>query len=159
MTYGSARRQLDVPYVTGVPEEDIQAAIAYCSKDDTRVEGGVRIYLGQRKYVTLESVWPSVLRSDTVKEAMNLIKSSKPELFFLKRKQLAESFECEFGHKTESIHKTFTQDPKNVWDEFTHIFIGPTGIGKTNFALHHFTKAVHVTNMQNFGRVSDDANN
>jgi len=38
-------------------------------------------------------------------------------------------------------------------DDRTDIFIGPSGIGKTNFALSHFSNACHITCRQDFDKL------
>lgn len=156
MTYGSARRQLDVPYVTGVQDADVQREIDYCSKEDSAVPNGVKIYLGNKRSVLFESLWPNVINCVTARDALSIVKDQKPELYFLKRKSLCESFDAEFGKCTQALFSNFNVSHENVWDNLTHVFIGPTGIGKSNFALAHFKKPVHVTNYQNFSRISEN---
>ena len=87
---------------------------------------------------------------------MAIIKENKPELYILKRKLLQEGLDQEFGHSTTAKHTKFNINFQDVWDLKTHLFIGPTGIGKTNYALSHFKAPVHITNLQNFSRISEN---
>ena len=72
------------------------------------------------------------------KNALAIIKKHDPKNFILKRQSLVECFNTLYGDPTLKIFTTFTESVVNVYDHRTHVFEGPTGIGKTSFAMSHF---------------------
>lgn len=73
-------------------------------------------------------------------------------------KTIDESLNSIFGMPTEHLYFKYSRPFINVHDLKTHVFVGKTGIGKTNFALAHFKKPVLVTAIQNIGRIHEDPN-
>lgn len=172
VAYNKAKDLLGVSYVKAVKQDDKRAVMAYCCKLQTRMANTEPISYGMPSIDifndiaktaklkttrnTRENAWNSALHAKSKSHAIEIIKNNFPETYLCKKKVIHENLESEFGHKAEQYFNTFSIPFFNVWNQKAHIFIGPTNIGKTSFALAHFVKPVHIKGIQSFGRISSD---
>lgn len=152
---------LGISYCQAVKPEDKTRAIYYASKPDSRIPGTEVITFGEpgiKLQMSMDKIdaWALALQSKNRNEALKIIKKFRPETYVCKRRAIYESFESEFGHATKALFTKFNIPFIDVWDGKTHAFVGPTKLGKTNFALAHFKHPVHITSIQNFGRISEN---
>lgn len=172
VAYNRAKDLLDVGFVKNVPRIEKKFAMLYCAKLHTRMVNtepksygipSIDIFdknydMKNTKKNIAKNAWHDVLKSNDKKTAISLIKENFPEQYLCKKKVLMENLDSEFGHVNKSYFSKFNRPCFNVWDGKSHIFVGASNLGKTEFALHHFEKCVHIKGMQSFGRISNDAN-
>lgn len=156
-----ARDKLLVQYVIGVLAVNKDRELNYVRKSVTKVENGI---VWESNVENIENngnyVWTDIMRTcKSAKEAMEKVRELKPSEYLLKGKTLMESFNRLYGNCTQAnFQDNFKIKHFNIWNEKTHLFIGPTGIGKTNFALSHGKWPVHIQTWQHFGKISENSN-
>lgn len=164
VSFEKAKNNLGVKFVQSIKKCEKRAAILYASKIETRMTGtepkeigNPSIKIKSCKKLNTKDCWSMALQSKTKDIALKLIKENRPETYICKKRVISENLDQEFGIITKPNFSTFIIPFKNVWDGLAHVFVGPTNIGKTNYALSHFKNPVHIKGIQNFGRISSNA--
>lgn len=91
-------------------------------------------------------------------DAMKYIEENNIKVYISQRKQLGSYFEGKFAKPDASLYpiEAFNAEPSTFEDKKHKIFIGPTNIGKTQFALAHFKHPLLVRNKQDWTRYNPD---
>jgi len=153
-TYNSINKNLGIKYSIPVLGPDIDREIAYCMKLDTRVPNGFLLSIGHRKILDQQNFWSKFLHSNSVAEGLAYVRDEKPDIYIKMFPKLQASLLNELGATTTARFKDNWCVPFISFDDDrTDVFIGPSGIGKTNFALSHFNSACHITCRQDFDKL------
>jgi len=128
-----------------------EEAIAYCSKEDTRIPYTFTyIYgvpkRGKGKTKTKEDVQTLVWE---LRLTLRDIKRNHANLYARHSnaiKELVRERDGEVDLSTKFDISTFNSQPLTDWT-MSHVIWGPTGCGKTSFARAHFTNALFVTDI------------
>lgn len=163
-TVSSLQRILDLQSIEVV--RDCRRYLHYVTKVETRVEGTELIEKGvcpfyNKKYGTSldqrHKAFSDLLDVENRQDAIDLVRSQVPDVFVLQNKNVMSFIDNQFA--TAFVHKytidMFNTRPVDFSTCKTHIFIGPTGMGKTAFALAHFIKPLLISDKSNFGQIND----
>lgn len=103
------------------------------------------------------------LKFDNVCSAMNYIKHKDRLWYISSQKQIRHFIEGEIVDRTNRAVYEATQFNEPLLDlhDDTHknkaiVLIGPTGLGKTQWALAHFKNPVHVRDKNDYSRITDN---
>ena len=140
---------------------DTAAAIKYSTDPAKRAskEGDLYMYgdvpnferTGNRQ---LNQLFQQALEQGSFKAAMKFIEKEDLTTFIYQYKKIFNFFENKFanGDKTAYAEEDFLRPFYTFPPDKTLVFVGPTGFGKTQFALSHFLHPLRVTNKQDWNR-------
>ena len=118
----------------------------YVQKVDSRVPGGQRYGFGTSKRRGVgDDFWRDFLSCTSVAEGLRMVEEEKPLDFIKMASKLEQTLVRRFGNVTKAKFNTDWKFPFVSFEGLTVVFIGPTGIGKTNFAFSHFERPLRVT--------------
>lgn len=162
-TISVINRKFEVKWTKIVEQIDCQKQIDYCTKEDTRVPNGVKIMVGQRAKLTADQeFWQRFLLAPTVQEGLAMVRDHNPLAYIKFASKLEASLTKELGRVVQPSFNTnwilplmsFSYpDGFGNYRQKTLVFIGGSGIGKTNFALSHFDAPCHITGAQGFDQL------
>ncbi|AAK53631.1 Rep [Planaria asexual strain-specific virus-like element type 1] len=158
-TASNVAKKFGVGFVGVVESHDVQKWVDYCTKVDTRVENGVTIKHGERARLSQDQeFWAKFLNVNSEREGMEMVERERPLDYIRFREKLEGALLHKLGSVTQAKFKSgwrwpyygfMYRDPET--DEVSMrswVFVGKSGIGKTNFALSHFEQPLHVTEKQ-----------
>lgn len=136
---------------------DPKASIKYCS-DELKRSGDICIYgdvpdFGRVK-VDHSDMLQEATEAGTYEGAMALIKEKDLGYYVLNQKKLSAYFTSEFAEPDLGKYpiEAFSKLPINIPENKTLVFVGPTRIGKTQFALAHFKSPIIIRGKQDWCR-------
>ena len=89
-------------------------------------------------------------------EALTVSRKERPETYIMKRKTIFETLRSENGETQNTTKVEFNQNFLNVHNYKTIVILGPSGIGKTSFALAQFKKPRPIKSLQCWSKISED---
>ena len=97
-----------------------------------------------------------ILKLDSYEDAMDLIMSNCPDKYILQSAAIDAFLTRRFSQNTKPKYdiSKFNREAKDFGEDKTLIFVGPTGIGKTAYALAHFQNPILISDRQDFGKVT-----
>lgn len=138
---------------------DPNAMLKYCTNEEKRdkdteilVYGDVPNFSRKCNNEMIESA----LACPTYEEAMKYMESNDVLYFIQNQKKLSFYFEQKYNKNDHSLYKKEDFDmplipiPKNI----VLVFIGATGLGKTQFALAHFKYPLHIRDKEDWRRLN-----
>lgn len=136
-------------------------AIKYCTDDNKRT--GESFYYGDvPQFTKSQNAWSNELYTEALNKgsysaALKYIEDTDITTFILNYKRLAAYFENKFadGDKSKFSLWQFNRPKFELPKNKTLVLIGPTGFGKTQFALAHFKHPLRVTNKNDWSRFQD----
>jgi hypothetical protein len=139
---------------------EIDKAISYCYKDDSKVVDGIEINIGTHHSVDKEQWANKIVNKSfqSVKESMDYIKTVDPKTYILQHKAICAFVNTMYNQTTTSsyLESDFNVPLVDIPDDKTLIFVGPTSVGKTQYALRHFKHPALVTNKEDWRNIVDD---
>lgn len=143
--------------------KDARRAYYYCLKKDTRIEGTEPFLYGEQPFYnrnfvrTRKELYSTLLNLDTREAALDFAIKEMPETFVLQNKSITSFINNKFAVPQESRYKLedFSLPAVDFSTIKTHIFIGETGIGKTNFALAHFKAPLLVSDRNDLSEIKE----
>lgn len=153
----TAKKELGIDYVEVC--ENIHATAQYVSKSATSTGNFIR-HGEIPKHSAVgkshkEDLLKQALDTNSVAGALSCIEKENPIWYISCGKQLGAYFEEKFSTGNQSKYNLESfQVPPIVFDEKRVVIIfGPTGLGKTQWALAHFKKPVHVRDRNDYLRI------
>lgn len=138
--------------------KDPAAVIKYVT-DENKRNGKLYMYgdvpnFGKTSNSTTNTLFQQALEQGSFKAAMKYIEENDITTYIYHYKKLFAFFENKFaeGDKSKFKPEDFVRPLYNIPIHKTLVFIGPTGFGKTQFALAHFNNPLRVTNKQDWIR-------
>lgn len=133
---------------------DVDKAIKYCTKEEGRI--GDIISWGEiprKKKDDSNELLSQAVKMGTVDDALECVKEKDAYFYMMHKKQLVNYFTEELWKGDEALYKPedFNIPLKKDFSK-TLVFIGPTGIGKTQYALAHFKEPLHVRDKVDYAR-------
>lgn len=147
----------DIGISTVESVKDVRAALNYCTKADTRVEDIIEFgdlptsdTGGHNKLVLEASQKP------TYEEAMAHIEDTDLMFYLTHRKTVGPWLAAKFGEENDKPLYTIDSFCKRPFGNFekTIVLVGPTGMGKTQFALAHFREPLLIRDKNDYARYS-----
>lgn len=152
-----------------VPVKDLKQAVAYCTKLASRKEGTDVFTQGPVPDNVLEAPADSqnARKRKLLEEAQTLeskdlalkkIREEDPLWYISQGKQLGAYLSevmQEASNKSNYTSDQFNVPPLEVDRKRAIVIVGPTGIGKTQWALAHFNNPVHVRDKNDYCRMGD----
>lgn len=137
---------------------DTAAMILYCTDEKKRIPDTEVITYGeipQRYSKQRDELLKTATQLGSYEEAMKFIETKDVEYYVQHQGQLARYFTSKFDQADVVKYELseFTQKEIIIPENKAALFIGPTGIGKTQFALAHFKSPVKITNNEDYGRI------
>lgn len=143
------------------PVFDSNSMAKYVTDETKRAEDGELISWGEvptfRNKVTTNLI-EEALAEGSYEKAMNHIEINDRLYYISHNKQLSLYFTQKFQISDQSLYHPddFNIPPMNdILATRVLVFIGPTGIGKTQFALSHFQRPLHIRDKEDWGRYSN----
>lgn len=140
--------------------------VKYCSDETKRLEGTQLLVYGEiPKFLdgnvqtnkTQEVILHAALDTGNYYDAMKYIEEHDIVSFVRNRKSYAAYFEYKFAPADKSLYKLSDFKVEATPFNGKHkLFIGPTGIGKTQFALAHFNHPLLVRTRQDYARYNPE---
>ena len=137
---------------------DTLSAIKY-STDETKRVANVYLYGDVPNFNHKQNTWTNelyatALAKGSFAEAMKYVEETDLTTYIMNHKKIFAYFENKFAQGDES---RFSPDDFNIplfpiSKTKTLVLVGPTGFGKTQFALAHFKHPLRVTNKQDWAR-------
>lgn len=87
-----------------------------------------------------------------------MVENEKPSEFIKIGDKLENVLQKRIGNITRGKYDKDWLLNKIKMENLILVFIGPAGIGKTNFALSHFKNPLHVTIRQDFRKLGPHSN-
>lgn len=145
-----------------------EQAIQYCQKDDTRQHGpdtnfqyGTKPMEKKTMSTGLNSPYKKALQEQSYDQAINVIQEYCPRDYVLFNNQISNTlrkhFKPNWVRKTNLIFNTPNLDI-NTMKRKAIVLIGPTGLGKTQYAIQHFQHPLlvsHIDDLKTLGRHND----
>ncbi|KAK9871894.1 hypothetical protein WA026_015143 [Henosepilachna vigintioctopunctata] len=137
---------------------DTMATLKYCT-DENKRSGELYTFgeVPQFQQKKNPNLIQEALEMETYEEAMEHVEKSDTFYYISHQKQLQLYFTQKFDQSDKALYSqqkfTNKEGYKHLFNK-TIIFIGPTGIGKTQYALAHFTNPLHVKDREDWGRYS-----
>lgn len=136
-------------------------SIKYCTDESKR--GGDTYFNGDvPQFSKSQNAWSNELYAEALAKgsfngAMQYIEQTDLTTYILHHKKLFAYFENKFAQGDQSKFKPedFNRPLYPIPEKRTLVFIGPTGMGKTQFALAHFKHPLRVTNKQDWIRFQE----
>lgn len=133
---------------------DVDKAIKYCTKEEGRDSDIISWgELPRKKKDDTNKLLEDALKADTVVEALEAVEEKDAYFYMMHKKQLQNYFTEKLWKGDEALYKPedFNIPLKKDFSK-TLVFIGPTGIGKTQYALAHFKEPLHVRDKVDYAR-------
>lgn len=137
-------------------------AIQYCQKEDSRIGGdGNSFALGNvptspRKRTDLNEPFTRALGARTYQEALDIIRTDASRDYIINNMQITKTLRIEFMPQESYPKKEFLV-PKiqpELLQTMAIIFLGPSGIGKTQYAISHFDRPLVVSHIDDLKKLS-----
>lgn len=136
-------------------------SIKYCTDENKR--SGETYFNGDvPQFSKSQNAWSNELYADALAKgsfnaAMSHIEQTDLTTYILHHKKLFAYFENKFaeGDKSRFKPEDFNRPLLKLPTKRTLVLIGPTGMGKTQFALAHFQHPLRVTNKQDWTRFKE----
>lgn len=152
-----ALNDLNVQVVT-----DALATYKYVTDENKRDEDGETYEYGEipsfRKKMN-DTIIEQALRTGSYEDAMRYIEDEDKLYFITHQKQLGQYFNSKFRDDDSADYRLehfTTQHFKKELEDKVMVFIGDTGIGKTQFALAHFERPLLVRDKEDWSRYNQD---
>ena len=127
----------------------------YCSKDGNFIEIGVRPLPKAKS--DPNQAFRDAIAAETVEAGLAIIKDQRPRDFLLYFDSLERNLK---RAKQEPFIGRFTPGdfnrPLELLGETSQLFTGPSGIGKTQFAICHFSRPLVVSHIDQLRQLSPD---
>lgn len=141
--------------------KDPLASIKYCTKPEKRFPHDGDLFMmgdvptfDRTANKQLNNLFAEALALGSFKAAMRYIEEQDLTTYIYQYKKIFNFFENKFanGDKTPYAEEDFLRPFYTFPPDKTLVFVGPTGFGKTQFALSHFLHPLRVTNKQDWNR-------
>ena len=160
-TASAIGKKLNIFSVYGVEQADIRREIAYCFKKDTAVADGVVIQGGTHNEAPANNkeIAENMLNNfENVEDSMKYLKERDPMMWILKGDAIQRALVKHFHVPERSDFFLFKYKQIDLTSDenrlFAHVFVGPTKMGKTQYALSHFRNPLVIGNKQDFSRLT-----
>lgn len=137
---------------------DAERMMKYVTDESKRDPNGDIYVYGEvpsfNKKVNKEMIQEALLLGD-FDQAMRFIEDKDPLYYISNQKKLAFYFGEKFDNSDVALYKaTDFNIPLITLNNKVLVFIGETGLGKTQFALSHFKKPLHIRDKEDWRRYS-----
>lgn len=137
--------------------KDVRSSISYCTKPETRISEIIEFGdipnndIGSHNKIILEAACKG-----SFEEAMDFVESQDVMFYLTHKKTIGPWLAGKFGDENDRpLYKIteFIRRPIRNFDR-TVVLVGPTGMGKTQFALAHFDNPLLVRDKNDYARYS-----
>lgn len=136
-------------------------SIKYCT-DENKRSGESFFYGDVPQFSKSQNAWSNELYAEALSKgsfaaAMRYIEETDLTTYIMNHKRIYAYFENKFaaGDTSKFKPEQFNRPLFEIPAKKTLVFIGPTGFGKTQFALAHFKHPLRVTNKNDWIRFQD----
>lgn len=137
---------------------DTEAYLKYCTNEEKR-DGELHTYgsIPSFNKKVNKGIIDEALATGNYEMAMNLIENTDKLYFIQNQKKLCLYFTQKFDSHDKSMYKAFDFNRRLETDfKKCIVLIGATGLGKTQYALTHFNKPLHVRDREDWRRYTAD---
>lgn len=127
----------------------------YCSKDGDFIEHGARPK-PTKKTADVNTPYKLALEAATVKEGLDIIKRDRARDFCLYGEVIERQLKKAKFPPFCALFKPSDFCVPLIPEVQVHLFTGPSGIGKTQYAIAHFSKPLVCSHLDDLRRLSPD---
>lgn len=137
---------------------DPEATLQYCTDDRKRdPHGKVHAYGNVPAFSKKadKSLIEEAIETGDYDAAMKIIEDKDPIYYISNQKKLSVYFASKFDKSDKGLYDINQFVVSRIHDfKLVHVFIGSTGLGKTQFALSHFKNPLHIRDKEDWRRFS-----
>lgn len=139
-------------------------AIQYCQKEESRMPGpGTSFELGKAALQSthahdVHAPFKRALDCDTYSDAVATLREDAARDFVISYKQITGTLRIIFAQPEIYPPKEFMEPPisADILGASAVIFTGPSGIGKTQYAIHHFARPLVISHIDDLKKLCPD---